>query len=249
VNLTGADLSEGKLNGAFLDGANLAKTKLAYVDLTDAYYAPASEPPDPYVANIKKGLETLNVAFQDEIGLVQLRKLLHDAGLRDDERKAPYSIQRSITRDQFSSPFWSLGWLGGFFRFAGFDATTAYGLYPWRALLLILGLGAILTCVYIWPIWLTPKDPGTGSGIFQVFPADRIKEASPNPNAEEDAKVVRVDTQEPWDALRKAAWFALLSAVNIGFKEFTPGDWIRRLLMSGKFCHAPTPNISMVSRS
>jgi hypothetical protein len=29
--------------------------------------------------------------------------------------------------------------------------------------------------------------------------------------------------------LRSAAYFSLLSAVNIGFEQFTPGDWIRRL--------------------
>ncbi len=26
-----------------------------------------------------------------------------------------------------------------------------------------------------------------------------------------------------------AAYFSLISAVNIGFEDFTPGDWVRRL--------------------
>jgi hypothetical protein len=31
------------------------------------------------------------------------------------------------------------------------------------------------------------------------------------------------------DALPTAVYFSLISAVNIGFEQFTPGDWIRRL--------------------
>src|SRR5712692_7080169 len=39
----------------------------------------------------------------EQIGLFQPRKLLHDAGLSDNEREATFSIQRNITRDQLSS--------------------------------------------------------------------------------------------------------------------------------------------------
>jgi hypothetical protein len=46
------------LGGAQLDGAQVSKARLAYVTLTDALYAPASEPSDPYVAGIK-GLATI----------------------------------------------------------------------------------------------------------------------------------------------------------------------------------------------
>jgi hypothetical protein len=96
-------------------------------------------------------------------------------------------------------------------------------------LLEIIGLGGLFTFVYFWLIWLVPKDPGNGAGIFQVFPSDRINEASAEPMLEKDAKVARVDARDPWDALRKAAWFSLLSSVNIGFEQFNPGDWLRRL--------------------
>jgi hypothetical protein len=63
---------------------------------------------------------------------------------------------------------------------------------------------------------------------FRCTP-DRIKDASAEPTLEKDAKVERVDTEDPWGAFRKAVWFSLLSAVNIGFEQFNPGDWIRRL--------------------
>ena len=80
AHLNGADLDGADLNSAYLIGAQVSKAHLAFVDLTGATYAPASEPPDPYVAGIK-GLATLNAASGEEIGLIQLRKLLQDAGL------------------------------------------------------------------------------------------------------------------------------------------------------------------------
>jgi Pentapeptide repeats (8 copies) len=129
ANLTGADLRAANLSGANLIRANLTKTKIANVDLANATYAPASEPPDSHVAGIK-GLDTINSAPGQQIGLVQLRKLLQDAGLRDDEQRAIFSIEHSITKDQFSSSFWTLSWLWGILRFVGFELTTAYGLYP-----------------------------------------------------------------------------------------------------------------------
>lgn len=126
--------------------AKVSKAKLAYVNLKGSTYAPASEPPDPYVAGIE-GLATLSAGKGEQIGLVQLRKLLQDAGLDESEREVTSSIQRNRTRDQISSQFWSLAWIEGVLRGVGFGWTTAYGLHPERALARILLLGIILTPV------------------------------------------------------------------------------------------------------
>jgi hypothetical protein len=99
ADLTGADLKFADLTGANLVDAQVSKAKLYEVNLTDAAYAPESEPPHPYVAGIK-GLATIRAVPGDEIGLIQLRKLLQDAGLRDGAREATYSIQHNVTRDQ-----------------------------------------------------------------------------------------------------------------------------------------------------
>lgn len=234
ADLTGATLNGAVLTDAILYGTNVTKASIASTNLTNAFYAPTSEPPAPYVAGIK-GLETLHLAVDNQVALVQLRNLLHDAGLQADERRATASIERNITRDQFHFPLSRFQWVGGLLRFVGFDLTTAYGLYPWRALMLIALLGGIFTCVYIWPIWLIPQRAGSGvgSGIFQRFPADRIVtervEESSAPRLEKDAMVVRIVATNALDAYRKAAWFSLLSAFNIGFEQFSPGDWIRRM--------------------
>ena len=62
-----------------------------------------------------------------------------------------------------------------------------------------------------------------------VFPADRVGEASPNGRSNDARAWQRVMARTLWDAFWWAAFFSLLSAVNIGFEQFTPGDWIRRL--------------------
>jgi hypothetical protein len=283
ANLSEANLHYARLNGELLDGTQVRKAKFTYVDLTDAFYAPVSEPPDPYVAGIR-GLSTLHVPSGKQTGLVQLRKLLQEGGFRDAERAATYAIERSTTTERFRSapmflqkllagfgfidgaqiglaqaredplerfdlelhrvfdPSYGRGdstgsgdstgafeWIEGLLRLAGFDMTTAYGLHPTRALLMIVVLGGILTLVYMWPIRCAPKHPGKASGIYQVFPADRIDETSAEPTAEKELKVIRVQENNWVNAFGAAAYFSLLSAVNIGFEQFAVGDWIRRL--------------------
>jgi Pentapeptide repeats (8 copies) len=223
-HLMGADLSGANLGGAHLGGAQVSKAKLAGVDLTGATYAPVSEPPDPYVAGIK-GLATLNAASGEEIGLIQLRKLLKDAGLSDSEREATFSIQRNITRDQLSRDSPRSAQIEGSLRTVGLEWTTAYGLHPERALRWILLLGAVLTPVYMFAM----LRPTAASGVMRVFPADRLEGTAGDPADEEKRKKQLVHAQRWRDAVPTAAYFSLISAVNIDFEQFTPGDWIRRL--------------------
>jgi uncharacterized protein YjbI with pentapeptide repeats len=223
ANLSGADLSYANLSGANLSRAQVSKAKLDYVDVTGAIYAPASEAPYPYVA----GIQGLSSVWSGDavVGLVQLRKLLQDAGLRDLERETTYSIQRSVTDDRLSSPFRSFAWIEGILRFVGFHLTTAYGLHPARALVMIVLLGAVLTPVYMKAM----LHPTATSGIVQVFPKDRLDGTAGNPADEKERKTNVVQAKDKVDALGSAAYFSLISAVNIGFEQFTPGDWIRRL--------------------
>ena len=223
ANLSGADLSQADLSGAELQMAKVSKAKLAYVNLKGSTYAPASEPPDPYVAGIE-GLATLSAGKGEQIGLVQLRKLLQDAGLDESEREVTSSIQRNRTRDQISSQFWSLAWIEGVLRGVGFGWTTAYGLHPERALARILLLGIILTPVYM-RVMLHPTQT---SRIVQVFPQDRVDMIDADSSSEQ-ARMKVAKATSWWSAFRWASHVSLLSAVNIGFEQFTPGDWIRRL--------------------
>jgi hypothetical protein len=102
---------------------------------------------------------------------------------------------------------------------------TAYGLHPERALRLILLLGAALTLVYVRAM----RSPTSQSGVVRVFPKDRLDGTAGDLADEEKPKKQLVHAKVWRDALPVAAYFSLLSAVNIGFEQFTPGDWIRRL--------------------
>ena len=56
-----------------------------------------------------------------------------------------------------------------------------------------------------------------------------MDETSAEPMVEKEPKWIHVQAGNWWNAFWKAMYFSLLSAVNIGFEQFTPGDWIRRL--------------------
>jgi hypothetical protein len=187
ADLRGADLTDADLTDADLTDADLSKAKLANVDLTDATYAPVSEPPDPYVAGIK-GFATLKAAIGEEIGLIQLRKVLQDAGLSDSAREAAYSIQRNITRDQLSSHSPRSTQIEGWLRTVGFERTTAYGLHPEWGLWWILWLSIVLTPAYI----LAVLHPTKASGIIRVFPADRLDGTAGSANQIVHVSVVSV---------------------------------------------------------
>lgn len=239
ADLSGADLTcaristgkEGKeqqkctdLSGANLSRAQVTNAKFAGVDLTKAVYGPVSEPPYQYVAGIK-GLEKVEIPADELTGLVQLRKLLQDAGLKDDVRQATDSIQRSVTIGRLSSPSLSFAWIEGVLRIVGFEWTTAYGLHPEWALRWILLLGAVLTPVYM----VAMLHPTATSGVVQVFPADRLDGTAGDPTEEQKRRKQLVRAKSRRVALAAAAYFSLISALNIGFEQFTPGDWIRRL--------------------
>jgi len=202
----------------------VGQAKLARADLSGAIYAPESEPPNGYVAGIR-GLDALHLPSDDRVGLVQLRKLLEDGGLRDEERAATYSIERSVTEDRFRSSFWSFAWIEGAGRFVGLDLTTAYGLHPAYALGWILLLGALFTPVYMRAM----LHPSPTSGVVQVFPENRLDGTAGDRSEEKERKTIVVQAKDWWDALRSASYFSLISALNIGFEQFTPGDWVRRL--------------------
>jgi hypothetical protein len=221
-----ANLIAAQLNNADLTGAELKDAKIAYLDLTGAAYAPMSAPPDSYVAGIK-GLSSVTFLNGHEIGLVQLRDLLQKAGLRDLEREATFAIERGKTKDSLDD--WEenpAGAIEGVFRYVAFDLTTAYGLRPGRSLLLIVILWALLIPIYAWPIWRS-KRPPTASGIYRIWPRDRVEVREDQPTLDNSARVERVNGPA-LAAVWWASYFSLLSTFQIGFREFSVGTWLTR---------------------
>jgi hypothetical protein len=190
TNLEGADLNHANLERAILFGANLkgaflsevrvTGTRLAYAILTDARYAPASPPPDGYLAGIKGVRTIIAPSPGDVIGLVQLRQLLQEAGL-PQAREAAYAIERNKTRHLLFGERWDqagaadLRWgdplalAEGAFRLVFFEWPAGYGLSPGRALWLLLALivGFGLVCA-------AALAKGWGN-ICRVWPSGRLE--------------------------------------------------------------------------
>jgi hypothetical protein len=194
--------------------------------VTEALYAPHSAPPDPYVAQIK-GLSTVNFPPGDEAGLVQLRDLLQKAGLRDLEREATFAIERGETKHSIDD--WKqnpAGAVEGLLRYVAFDLTTAYGLRPSRALLLIAALWLLLIPIYAWPIWQTQRPPTAGS-VYRIWPRESVEVQGHKPTLDNPALVERLH-RRGLAAIGWSAYFSLLSAFQIGYREFSVGSWLSR---------------------
>ena len=178
-----------------------------------------------------------------ETGLVQLRDLLQKSGLREDERKLTYALERGRTDRALTA--WKQEFpraAEGVFRLIAFDWTTAYGLHPARALGVLLLVWALLIPVYWWPI--RRQSPTPTAAIFRIWPKDRVelKKSSPSPFLprnegepkegepilQKDGKVERLQARSLM-AIAWAAWFSLLSAFQIGFREFSVGNWLTRV--------------------
>jgi hypothetical protein len=216
VELNKADLRVARLNKADLFTAQLKDAALAGIELEEAVYAPSSAPPDSYVAEVQ-GLKTAVFPRGHEAGLVQLRELLQKSGLRDLEREATYAIERG--RTQYATV------VEGAFRRVAFDWPVAYGLYPGRALVLIIAFWVLLIPVYWWPIWRRPSRVSGHSGIFRILPKNRVELHNGEPTLDEQARVERLHDRG-FSSLGWSAYFSLLSAFRIGFREFSVGNWI-----------------------
>jgi uncharacterized protein YjbI with pentapeptide repeats len=228
TKLNNASLNRAKLTNADLFGAELKDTLLALAELTEANYAPVSPPPNAYVAGII-GLETVHFPEGREIGLIQLRELLQKAGLREEERQTTYAIESGRTRHALTAWRNNPGAATeGLFRLVAFDLTTAYGLHPTRALKTLTVLWALLIPIYWWTIRDHLLWPTGLAGIYRIWPRDRIEVHTGISALESAAKVERLYGSD-LAALGWSAWFSLLSAFYIGFREFSVGTWLSRV--------------------
>jgi uncharacterized protein YjbI with pentapeptide repeats len=224
--LDNADLSEARLQRANLTEASVAGALLANADLTRAIYAPVSAAPDSFLGGIR-GLETVSFPAGMETGLVQLRELVQKAGLRELDRQAMYAIESNKTLNAFFASSNLGSALEAFFRWLAFDLTTRYGLYPARALKIIVVLWLLFAVAYFCAIRFPAKGK-TGAGIYQVWPSERIETDGVNASLSQSSSVARLQ-REPLPALGYAAYFSLLSAFHIGWRDLNVGAWIARI--------------------
>jgi hypothetical protein len=241
ARLQNANLSEASLHNANLDFASVEGANLVKAILTNALYGPISAPPNSNVAGIR-GLSTVRVRYdelaqQAEVsGLVSVRELLQRAGYRDLEREATYSIERARTRAAFEAGRGGpLRALEGALRFVAFELTTGYGLYPGRALLIMLGLMLLLSFAYLPWIRQQGRTRRPRGAIYRIWPSERLVEDGRTVRLKTYGDVSQEDRAERLQAKTTlgrygyALWFSALSAFHIGWRELSVGTWLSRL--------------------
>ncbi|HTF91488.1 MAG TPA: pentapeptide repeat-containing protein [Verrucomicrobiae bacterium] len=184
------------------------------------------------------------------VGLVQLRKVLIESGDAKLEREATFAIEHArtlqlldeiqlywpnlsfedsveITKRKLYVALDPEKWLSGIegvVRLALFEWTAGYGLRPARPLLILL-IGIFAFAVIYWSA--IAHSPSPSSGIFRVWPKDRIGITRKGLDFLEQ-KVERVSAT-PLKALLYALQFSALSAFYIGWREFNLGSWLARI--------------------
>jgi hypothetical protein len=128
-----------------------------------------------------------------------------------------------------------------------FGCTIDYGLRPGRALVIILFGIVLMTMVYMPVIkkdpllpwlnldlaWLKADLPLLGPGaIYKDMPKDQRETPSGSAMTQAGGGT-QLLVEEQWpSAARWAFWFSARSAFQIGFQQFSVGDWLARVQSS-----------------
>ncbi len=135
--------------------------------------------------------------------------------IRESEKEAQKKGERIewISRE--------IGRLENYFQLVFFEWPCDYGMTPGRPLRIIL-VGIFL---FIIPYFLALRSSNPRTGIWRLFPADRVLDRK-----EEDAPVkLQAKAWWDWRAWGMAFYFSILSAFHIGWRDLNVGSWIARL--------------------
>jgi len=243
-DLVGADLSGALLIGASFNGTGLVRVDFSQADLRDAQFRGANlrdanffganldgvlyEPvlqalPDIAKMAYARNLQGLRYE-QSPLQLGELREAFYKGGLNDKAREVTFAIERSRRAIDGESKT-VLGTLSSLARFVAFEWPVGYGMYPFRPLLLLLALIPIFAPVYyvaavqggrFGDIWIRgPENPIQRASLDRWIPVSQFLSGSLLSKALQYAAV--------------AAWFSVMSAFRIGYRDVNVGDWITRL--------------------
>jgi pentapeptide repeat protein len=240
VNLQGASLQDANLQGARLGGANLQRAGLVRAnlqgaslegtDLQGAWLGGANlqgalyEPklgalPDIVQLRSASHLETLWF-IRSPHGLEELKQAFKKAGMRQQEQEITHAIKRSEQENA-----WKKGdFLESLFNLVFFDLPVGYGLYPGRALKILVSLIPLFAVFYGWVICR----PSRNHGIYRLWPKERIEVTEDESGMANDVKIERLNPKD-WRIVTHALYFSLFSTFNIGWRELNVGNWISRL--------------------
>ena len=224
-NLSGASLQNSNLRKASLWHTNLTGANLGLADLSGARFEPKELPFIDTVAYAKN----LHQMYHDgnPQALIKLRKAFSEAGYKEQGRAITCAINRS--EEWHGDSAWDRI-VGGAFKIAFFNLPTQWGMFPGRALKILVVLLGVFSFPYIYVL----RYPGRGR-IYRKWGAHnapvvaaRAARSKRRPTAAPAETIESLQYQ--WKhAVLTGLQFSLLSAFHIGFREFNVGNWISRL--------------------
>ena len=231
ANLSGAILVRANLSGADLSGASLSQANLDDADLSLTMFEPQYQSLDSVVGvESARHMELLRYENSPS-ALVALRERLAKAGFRDQERRVTFAKLRSQQLIEWKKgSLWQRIEAGS--SYLAFDLPCRYGLDYGRPLRILGALIPLFAVVYM----LALRSHGRGA-IWRVWQADRILKEDGQPESER----LSWATLKGPDGLPRAfalllcraiglgLLFSLVSAFQIGWREFNVGNWITRL--------------------
>jgi hypothetical protein len=224
TDFTGADLSGAKLYNSDLRWANLtANLKGADFGRSNVagaiYDAVSGGLPDIPAFASAIGIESLTYRVSPA-SLIELRTALRSAGYEQQSKAVTFAIMKT---ERLNAAKGSMtGMIQSAFSFVAFEATSGYGLYPFRPLLILIALIGPFAALYM----LAMLRPGF-SGIYGNRPKDAVQ-GKPL----DRWILLRHRDRGLRGAIRTARvalWFSTISAFRVGFREFSVGDWLTRL--------------------
>lgn len=221
ADLSKSNLESANLFGTTMAGVNLSHSSLNNANLTDSDMEEADLRYSSLVNADLRGAEFKYALLQrtnltKAIGLDELKIKLSSAGIKDVAEKVTCEIKRTQRLESWQAGFF--GKLESTFNFLMFEITCDYGCAPARPLAILIALIPICALIYITVILGTFK-----AGIWIIQPKEKL------PPDERDLPPKKVNITGV-KAITYGVLFSLLTAFEIGWKEFTIKNWITRIL-------------------
>ena len=107
----------------------------------------------------------------------------------------------------------------GVLRLVLIEWTTGYGLYPFRAMGILISMIALFAIAYVIPL-----SSWSSGAIYGIFPEKSVQDAGLL-----DTREVQRLHPDGLAIVGYALWFSLLTAFHFGWRELNVGTWLSRL--------------------
>lgn len=212
-----ADLQNANLRGTWFYDTDLRETKLGFAALHGAAFDVEADKIPPIAGLVPaKGVASVTY-WRFPVGMIALRNAAATSGFRNTERLLTYAIKHTQRQNLMCSKGW-FRQIEGYFNLILFELTSGYGMRPGRPLLILLGLTLVFCPIYTVAILRPDRSL---PGIWLVRSQGQPGEAAWEPSERLRRKGIY--------AILWGLYFSIVSAFNIGWREFNVGDWIMRI--------------------